>query len=78
MRSRRPLTVIHGDLHRGNILVNDKEEIIAIVDMGTVGMSHPGYDIGTLIADLRFGNYSLREVAEVLKGYQKIFPLTNR
>ena len=48
-----PKVVIHGDFHPGNILIDkEQQKIIGIIDFVSTGMSHSGFDIGTIICHI--------------------------
>ena len=55
----KPKTVVHGDLHADNILVNEDGEVVGILDVGCTGMSYTGFDIGTLLSKLAVQGYAL-------------------
>ena len=48
-----PKVLIHGDFHPGNIIIDQEtQKIIGIIDFGSCGMSHPGYDLGTVLCHI--------------------------
>lgn len=42
--------LVHGDLNPGNIILNDKDEVVGIIDFCFAGVSHPGMDISRIIS----------------------------
>ncbi len=51
--TRRLVGTAHGDLHEGQLVVDD-ETVIGLLDIDDVGPGDPLDDIGTLVAHLRF------------------------
>ncbi|MEM2637443.1 MAG: phosphotransferase, partial [Candidatus Korarchaeota archaeon] len=45
-----PCTIIHGDFHRGNLLVNEHGEITALLDFDNSVYGYRVYDIATAVA----------------------------
>ena len=41
-------TMIHGDLHTGNVMVDDNDELI-LIDMGGMGYGHPFFDLMSMV-----------------------------
>ena len=67
-----PKVVIHGDFHPGNIIVDkESQKIIGIIDFGCSGMSHPGYDLGTIICHMLGDGKKCQfeDIMEVLMGF---------
>jgi aminoglycoside phosphotransferase (APT) family kinase protein len=42
--------LVHGDLNPGNIIMNEKDEVIGVIDFCFAGISHPGMDISRIIS----------------------------
>jgi aminoglycoside phosphotransferase len=46
--------VIHGDLHEGQLMVDDRGEIVGLLDIDSMGRGDPLDDLATLVAHTRF------------------------
>jgi aminoglycoside phosphotransferase len=46
--------VIHGDLHEGQLIVNDGGEVVGLLDIDDLGLGDPLDDLATLAAHTRF------------------------
>ena len=42
--------LVHGDLNPGNILLNEKDEVIGVIDFCFAGTSHPYMDVSRIIS----------------------------
>ncbi|MBF6320632.1 phosphotransferase [Nocardia cyriacigeorgica] len=64
----QPGTLVHGDLHDGNVLLGDREPFLAIDPKGYVG--DPAYDTFTVIRSLRFAHllFAPDAVPQLLRG----------
>ena len=74
-----PRVVIHGDFYSGNVLIDkEQEKIIGIIDFGTCGISHPGYDLGIMICHLLGDRHKCKfeDMAEVVAGFCEVHPLS--
>jgi hypothetical protein len=45
-----PVTLVHGDFHRGNLRGNDSQ--VSLLDWGDCGVGHPLFDIAAMLAPL--------------------------
>ena len=52
-------TLVHGDLHPGNIMINDGE--LMLIDMGGLTRGVPIYDLASIYRDLMVGSKSSPE-----------------
>ena len=55
-------TLVHGDLHPGNIMINNGE--LMLIDMGELTRGVPIYDIASIYRDLMVGSKSSPETTE--------------
>ena len=61
-------TLIHGDFHRHNILLNDRKEVVAILDFATFSKGSIYFDIGHMILSVKSPAFSVK----FIENYEKI------
>ena len=61
-------TLIHGDFHRHNILLNDRKEVVAILDFATFSKGSIYFDIGHMILSVKSPAFSVSFAAPVCTG----------
>ena len=76
-----PKVMIHGDFQPENIFVDpNSAKVTGIINFGSCGMSHPGFDIGTVICHLISDEKKckLEDLTELLKGFCEVYPLSEQ
>lgn len=76
MEKSHKLCIVHGDFNSGNILIDDNNQVAAIIDFAFVSLSIPEVDIGRfwgrtkgefgkLLAEA-YGHYDMKHITEVV------------
>lgn len=64
-----PMGTIHGDLHDGQLLLDDRGDLTGLLDVDGVGTGHVAHDVGRLLAHVEAGALAAPDRAELLTDY---------